>query len=461
MYMFRLLWFFVFTAFFLSCGSDIKHDLIILNATLLDVENGKQIEHQNLAISNGIIQTISSKKSNLKASKTIDAGGKLITPGLIDVHIHPISKFADGEYDLVPDTFPRDSLSYYRALLTEDYINEGVTTVLMMGHPDSWTNDFLEWSMHPDSNHIDVYTCGGALATEDGHTYPGHLRVLDPKKAKEKIIEYHKKGIKHLKLYWRLRAPEFQAIQQTADSLGMKMFAHSGGFFDPTQMTIGEAMELGVRSFEHIAILPCSVFENEDWAIIHQEYQSNFSGLEGAPDQLSLIYILETFKYAEENKKQELIQLIDTMAMKGCDISTTIGWVYKTYHETFFGPAKIMNLSPEQFKRCDDNFAILMEYVNHIHSKNIPIRIASDTSPGGKIVLLEMLLLIEYGMDPEEVFKIATINGAKAMGIENKTGSLTPEKKANLIIWENNPIHDPNHLTGQKMILKDGKSINN
>lgn len=446
-------------AFFItlcSCHQE-EYDLIIVNANILDVESGVIREEQSLFITDGVIQKIDNNIKHGNSANIIDAKHRLLTPAFIDTHIHPISEFADGNYDKVPDTIPSDSIVHYRSNLTDGYLYDGTTTVLMMGHPDSWTDDFLKWSKNPKSDHIDVFTCGGALATEDGHTYEGHLRVLNPKIAREQIIDYHKKGIQHLKLYWRLKEPEFKSIQKTADSLNMKMFAHSGGFFDPTQLNVFQAMEMGIKNFEHIAILPCSVFDNRDWEIIHEQYQTHFSDAEGDPHQLSLIYILETFKHVNEYKRDSLIYLIDKMAENRCNISTTIGWVYKTYHETFFAKAKVPNLSHEQFQRCHDNFRIMMEYVNMIHEKGIPIRIGSDTNPGGKILLLEMMLMIQYGMSTEDVFKIATINGAEALGIENSTGSIEEGKKANLIIWDQDPFKEYTNLAGAKMVVKDGK----
>ena len=439
-----------------SCKIKVEYDLIITNVNILDVRSGDILIDQTLCIKDGRFQTLTSSNQNLKSKQTIDAKGKLITPSFIDTHIHPISEFADGNYDIVPDTIPTDSIEYYRTNLTDGYLPDGTSTVLMMGHPDSWTSEFLKWNKDPKPTHVDVYTCGGALATEDGHTYKGHHRVLNPAVAKQKIIEYHDKGIQHLKLYWRLKEPEFKSIQHTADSLNMKMFAHSGGFFDPSQLNVFQAMDMGIRSFEHIAILPCSVFDSKDWEIIHEQYQTHFKDAEGDPNQLSLLYILETFKHVEENKKEAFVDLIDQMAEKKCNISTTIGWVYKTYHETFFAPAKVSGLSPDQFQRCQKNFEIIMKYLNMIHQKGMPIRIGSDTNPGGKIVLLELMLMVQYGMPAEDAIKIATINGAEALGLEDEIGSIEEGKKANFIIWKKNPIDDYKNFIGEKIIVKEG-----
>ena len=453
---FKSILFLLYISLICSCTPKETFDLVISNCQLLDVNSGKIQQGVSIGINQGVFKKISTEVIDGKAAEQIDAKGMLITPSFIDAHIHPISEFADDDYDMVPDILPADSIDYFRKKLSDGFLPFGTTTVLMMGHPDTWTDEFLKWSSNPESNHVDVYTCGGALATMDENTYKGHFRLEGPKEAKEKIIEYHTKGIKHLKLYWRLKEPELKAIKQVADSLDMKMFSHSGGFFDPTQLNVQQLLETGIKDFEHVAILPCSVFDNRDWQEVHQAYQANFRGLEGEGDDLSLIYILETFRQIEESKSAELIELIDLLQKKDATISTTIGLVYKTYHDTFFGDAKIQTMSQEQFDRCEYNFNLIMDYVKLIHEKDIPIRIGSDTNPGGQIVLSEMMLMNQFGISMEDSFKIASINGAEALGIDEVVGSIELEKQANFIIWNNNPFEDRNNLTKGMQVFKNG-----
>jgi imidazolonepropionase len=47
----------------------------------------------------------------------------------------------------------------------------------------------------------------------------------------------------------------------------------------------------------------------------------------------------------------------------------------------------------------------------------------------------------KMGMSPEEAINAATINGAYAMGLSKKVGSITKGKKANLIITKEIPSY--------------------
>ena len=70
----------------------------------------------------------------------------------------------------------------------------------------------------------------------------------------------------------------------------------------------------------------------------------------------------------------------------------------------------------------------------------LPLALATDYNPGsapsGNMNLVNSLACIYMGMTPNEVINASTLNGAYAMGLEKSHGTITPGKKANLIITE-------------------------
>jgi imidazolonepropionase len=66
------------------------------------------------------------------------------------------------------------------------------------------------------------------------------------------------------------------------------------------------------------------------------------------------------------------------------------------------------------------------------------IALASDFNPGsspsGNMNLVLAMSCIQMKMLPEEAINAATINGAYAMGVQDKAGTITVGKKANLIV---------------------------
>jgi len=68
----------------------------------------------------------------------------------------------------------------------------------------------------------------------------------------------------------------------------------------------------------------------------------------------------------------------------------------------------------------------------------LPVAFASDYNPGsspsGNMKLVMSLACIQYRLTPEEAINAVTINSAYAMNLGNEVGSITPGKRANLII---------------------------
>jgi imidazolonepropionase len=92
-------------------------------------------------------------------------------------------------------------------------------------------------------------------------------------------------------------------------------------------------------------------------------------------------------------------------------------------------------------------------------ARNIPINLASDYNPGsspsGNMNLVASLGSIKLKMNAEQVINATTLNGAYAMGIENKLGTISVGKMANLIITKPIPNYQYLHYSfGENLIEK-------
>jgi len=69
----------------------------------------------------------------------------------------------------------------------------------------------------------------------------------------------------------------------------------------------------------------------------------------------------------------------------------------------------------------------------------------------------EMQLLAEGGMTNFEVLRAGTINGAKTLGIENQIGSIREGKLADIILLEQNPLDDIRNTETVSMTMVNGR----
>ena len=75
--------------------------------------------------------------------------------------------------------------------------------------------------------------------------------------------------------------------------------------------------------------------------------------------------------------------------------------------------------------------------------------------PHGENVL-EMELMVEYGMEPTQVLRAATSVNARAFHLENRLGNLKPGTLADIVVVEGDPTKNISQLRKVRFVMKDG-----
>lgn len=99
-------------------------------------------------------------------------------------------------------------------------------------------------------------------------------------------------------------------------------------------------------------------------------------------------------------------------------------------------------------------------------SKGLPVAIATDYNPGScncdSMALTMSLACLQMGMSPVEALSAATINAAWALNRQDTVGSLEVGKKADILFWDIPSLNFiPYHLGSSHIVrvLKAGKTI--
>jgi imidazolonepropionase-like amidohydrolase len=82
-----------------------------------------------------------------------------------------------------------------------------------------------------------------------------------------------------------------------------------------------------------------------------------------------------------------------------------------------------------------------------------------DLIPGASLHH-ELEILVEADIPPLEVIKIATRNGAQALGIEEDVGTIKPGKQADMIILPDDPVDDISNTRKIEAVISDGQFVN-
>lgn len=437
-------------------------DLAIVHATVLDVRTGKTLPDETVLVDQGTIVAVApSQTVSAVARRTIDARGRLLTPGLFDVHLHVCNIFCvpSNTYGgfASPLVMQPDSIAAYRRIFARAYLPYGVTVVRDVGSAERLLPMLLNWTQRsPDAP--DFYPSGAQLISPSSQHPPlsWQATVADSTAAVAKIDEYERLGIRNIKLYWRLNEPEFSAALHEAQRLDLDVTAH----VDQQTMTIGQALDLGLRNVEHIHTLALSVMRPSELDSLYQQMPAVLHANATTPGAFNLV-VPESWNHVGPDDPR-VLDLIAKFKHDDASLTPTLHVFAQRLGLAYFeSPPRnaaedTRGFTREQRERAVAGYRIMASYVKRMYDAGIRLNTGTDTQDPGRSVLSEMLLLHEAGIPMAAVFRIATLDSAQDIGHGSEYGAVEIGRRADLVVFDGDPLTRPLDLLGSKTVIKDG-----
>ena len=367
-----------------------KTEILIRNATVLTAAKGT-LENTDILIQNGKIAKIG---KNLKASanaQVIDASGKFVSPGIIDCHSHTmLDAVNEFSYSVTSMTRIRDVLnpkdiSIYRALAG------GVTAANLL---------------HGSANAI-----GGqntVVKFKFGHQVEDFPISDAPPGIKFALGENPKRT--HFQpqpgqpfRYPRTRMGVMETIRDAF--VRARDYKKSWDDFRAKKTKTQPRRDLELEPIVEVL---------EGKRLVHAHgYRSD--------EHLNLMLIADEFgfKIATLQHGLEAYKIAPEIAKRGTGVSIFVdSWGYKL----------------EAFDSIPYNAYILWK-------AGVVVSINSDSDERMRRLNLDAAKVMKYGGVPEEeALKMITLNAAKQLGIDKRTGSIEVGKDADLVIWSEHPF---------------------
>lgn len=212
------------------------YDLLIKGGTVIDPANHLEAR-RDVAISEGRIAAVEPDIPAAQGRELIDAAGKLVTPGLIDIHTHVFPHV--GPYGIEPDPY---------------CVARGVTTVIDAGTSGAFTFPaFRQYVLERAATRVRALLHVVAIGMVAGSTPEmGELECLrycDPKLA-VKVARENSDLIVGFKIRFSQMytgANDYEGMKrarQAADELGLPLMIHIGGSYTPLEQLLA-LMEKG------------------------------------------------------------------------------------------------------------------------------------------------------------------------------------------------------------------------
>ncbi|WP_298544173.1 amidohydrolase family protein [uncultured Aquimarina sp.] len=444
--------------------------LIIRGVTLINGNGAPPRGPVDIVVEKNIIKDIvvvgypgveidDTKRPKLKpGGKELDAHGMYLLPGFIDMHGHigGVAQGADPDY------------------VFKLWMAHGITTVREpSGRGIDWA---LKLKKSSDRNEIIAPRIYAYTGFGQGSKEP----ISTPEMARNWVRENAKKGADGIKFFGA--APEImKAALDENKKLGLGSACHHAQT-DVARWNVLNSARAGLTSMEHWYGLPEALFE--DKTIQHYPLDYNYQNEQHRFEEAGKLWKQAAKPYSDHWNKvmNELLELDFTLdptfniyeASRDLQRARRAEW-----HEVytlpslwkFYQPSKISHGSywhdwgTEQEVVWKENYRLWMTFINEYKNRGGRVTTGSDSGfifqLYGFAYVRELELLREAGFHPLEVIRAATLNGAEALGVSDKIGSVEVGKLADFVLVKENPIKNLKVLygTGAIRLTKENEVI--
>jgi imidazolonepropionase-like amidohydrolase len=350
--------------------------------------------------------------------------GKYVIPGLFDMHAH-VAGVRKNSYN---QNFSENAL--------EMLLDYGVTTIRSPAGP---TNQSIALKHNVSKGNIEgpeIFTAGVLLNGPQIAIPFVEKQISTEEQALEEVRHQAEAGVDYVKLYVGLPPNLVKAAIDEAHSQGLGVIGH----LYMTSWT--DAANLGIDALTHgVPVNPFLLPSGDK----REQFLENGGGPFDHFLWLDLVDLNST----------EIKEMINALVENDIPVDPTL-----TIYEAMLkddGDDDDGFSDPQNQLR----WAKVLQLTKIMYDNGVQILSGSDIPNFGLVpgasLHNELELLVEAGIKPLEVIEIATNNGATALGIDDRVGTIQPGKQADMIILSASPIENISNTKEIEAVLVDGR----
>ncbi len=438
-----------------ACGpKDPARDILALtNARVVDGNGGPVLDNVTVVIEDGRIALVGPAAAvTLPAgARHIDLTGQVVMPGLVDMHYHVTT----GAMRYRRDAAGRLDSTYDRRLaerLLKVALARGITTIRDPGASPLEAAIALREAV--DSGRVlgpRIFTAGPIISDPR----------LSPEQLRQEVRAQADAGVDFIKLYSGIGPDQLRLAVEEAHTRRLPVIGH----LQRTSWT--EAAQAGIDFITHggnwheAYVLPGhrSAYEKLDGTMRARISWLEWLDLEG-PAVESMILAL----------REHRVSVDPTLVA----YHTKFWWrdsIYQRDSDVALVPEILENWrvigmptrdwTAEEFDRAQAAWPKLLALVARMQREGVHLTTGSDlASPWvipGVALHQELALLVSAGIAPVEVLRMATRNGAEALGLLGERGTIEPGKRADLVVLEADPLRDIRNTGRIRYVVLGGR----
>jgi hypothetical protein len=406
---------------------------VIKNARVFDANKATVGAPSDVYVLRGRITAVLPAGAPVRgAVNEIDAAGRIMLPGMFDMHGH-VGRW-EGGLNLAA----------------------GVTTVRDMGNDNAKMQEMLDETAAGKLLGPQVVPTG-FLEGESPYSSNGGFVVKNLAQAKNAIDWYAEHGYPQLKIYNSFPKDALKDTVAYAHSRGLRVSGHI-----PAGLRAQQALDFGYDEIQHInqvmlnfLVTPTTETRTLQRFILPSEKVADLDMNSKA---------VKDFVAYLQKKKIVIDPTLATFAFlkqKDGDINTPFAPiadnmppdVKRGFH---VGTMKIAD--DATLKRYEKSYAKMVEFVGRLYKAGVPI-VAGTDELAGFTLQAELELLVQAGLTPAQALQVATLNGAKYSRVLADRGTIEPGKLADLVLVDGDPTKNIGDVRKVAAVITRGSLV--
>ncbi len=410
---------------------------LITGASILDVENGLWLQGHNLLINGKLITAIVPDLTANEEVTRMDASGKFLIPGLIEMHGHFYGRATQ---------VMRSQHNAYCPL----YLSGGITTVRTPGEFQPW----LTWQWKKDiaaGREIGprIISGGSYFDTPDAI-----VRWFEPAADLDVLRQQYRERryiSDFYKVYSSMPAEWIKVVCDLAHEEGKKVYGHLG------QCSAADAILAGINGLEHGYFTMSDFFDQPQPGIDFEALMR----LDMASDRVKrVVDLIVTHDVA-------ITPTVITFTLEGVAYTR---WLDEINAWQYLNPEGLAanrkrreewDTPSESLTRQQPLIEKQLEFIRLLHAAGA--RLFCGTDPSYPMILpgvalsREAELMSQAGLGNADLMRALTINAARELGLNDITGSLTPGKQADMVLLDADPLQSIGNLKTVTHVWQAGR----
>ena len=403
---------------------------LLRNARVFDSERASLGPASDVLLRDGRIAAITPAGSvPVQADHVIDAGNRVLAPGLFDMHAH------------------------YGAWDGGLHLATGITTIRDMGNDNATLQGLIadEKAGRLLAPHI---VPAGFIEGESPMSARNGFVIKNMDEVRHAIDWYAAHGYPQIKIYNSFPKDLVRETTAYAHSKGLRVSGHIPAF-----MRAQDAVAQGYDEIQHInqVLLNFYVDDKTDTRTLARFY---------LPAQ-------KTADLDFNSKPvQDYIRMLADRHIVIDSTLTTFDFLRQRAGELSQAYAAAADHMPPDVQRglrvaemdipddataarYEKSYEKMIDFVGRMYKAGVPLVAGTDALPGFTLQR-ELELYVQAGLTPSQALQVATWNGARYARVLDDRGSVTQGKRADLVLFDGDPTKDISDIRKVALVLKDG-----